>query len=137
MTSTYAGGCACGAARFAVVGEPADMNHCQCRQCQRASGTGHGSHLTFVDAGVERSGETGRWVLTGDLGTRKDRHFCRTCGMPVYITFPDMPDVFVVFPSSLDDPERFAPQFTMWTDAARTWDVTDPTIPAFEKLRPG
>ncbi|HEV7367466.1 GFA family protein [Arenibaculum sp.] len=136
MTKPYTGCCACGAARFEVVGQPVDMNHCQCRQCQRASGTGHGSHLTFVGASVSRTGDTGHWVATGDLGTRKSRHFCPTCGMPVYMTFPDMPDVFVVYASSLDDPEQFAPQFTMWTAAGRTWDPVDATIPSFEKLRP-
>jgi hypothetical protein len=29
------------------------MNDCQCRDCQRESGTGHLSHLTFPRLGVK------------------------------------------------------------------------------------
>lgn len=47
MTKTYAGGCACGAIRYETSSEPIFENHCQCRDCQKRSGTGHGSYLTF------------------------------------------------------------------------------------------
>lgn len=36
MTRMYTGGCACGAIRYEITGEPAVMVDCQCRQCQRA-----------------------------------------------------------------------------------------------------
>src|SRR6266849_4174413 len=48
MSEAYTGGCACGAIRYEISGEPMVMNHCQCRDCQRKSGTGHGSYLTFA-----------------------------------------------------------------------------------------
>lgn len=136
MTQPFTGGCACGAVRFTVRGEPVDMNHCQCRHCQRGSGTGHGSHLTFVGAEVALNGEATHWIAVGELGTRKSRAFCPTCGAPAYMTFPDMPDVFVAFAASLDEPQRFSPQFTMWTSEGQAWDGVDPTIPSFEKMRP-
>jgi hypothetical protein len=33
------------------------VRDCQCRDCQRESGTGHGSHLTFLREGVKLTGE--------------------------------------------------------------------------------
>ena len=47
MAKPYTGGCACGAIRYATGHAPVFQNHCQCRHCQRRSGTGHGSYLTF------------------------------------------------------------------------------------------
>ena len=47
MSEAYTGGCACGAIRYEISGEPMVSNDCQCRDCQRRSGTGHGSYLTF------------------------------------------------------------------------------------------
>jgi hypothetical protein len=41
MNTSYTGGCACGAIRYEINGEPVVMLDCQCRQCQRDSGTGH------------------------------------------------------------------------------------------------
>jgi hypothetical protein len=43
MTQPCTGGCACGAIRYATRHAPVFQNHCQCRDCQRRSGTGHGS----------------------------------------------------------------------------------------------
>ena len=85
MTQSYTGGCACGAIRYEVAGEPAVMNDCQCRVCQRESGTGHGSHVTFVGAPVNIAGEASFWETVGEGGTRKRRAFCPTCGNPVYL----------------------------------------------------
>jgi hypothetical protein len=46
MVQAYTGGCACGAIRFEIIAEPLFQNHCQCLDCQRTSGTGHGSYLS-------------------------------------------------------------------------------------------
>jgi hypothetical protein len=132
----YTGGCDCGAIRYTVVGEPMVMNDCQCRQCQRDSGTGRGSHLTFVGASVTVTGEASHWETVGEGGTRKRRAFCPTCGNPVYLSFPDMPDVFVAAAGSLDDPARYRPQLVMWTSAAQAWDRHDPALPSFDKMPP-
>lgn len=134
MTQPFSGGCACGRVRYEVVGQPVDQNHCQCRTCQRGSGTGHGSHLTFVGAQVSVSGEASEWIATGEQGVRKGRAFCPTCGSPTYMRFPDMPDVFVVFAAGLDDPSRFQPQHVLWASAAQDWDPLDPTLPRNEKM---
>jgi hypothetical protein len=136
MSEPYTGGCACGAIRYVVSAEPAMMNICQCRQCQRDSGTGHGSHLTFVGAPVEVTGEASFWDTVGEGGTRKIRAFCPTCGNPVYLTLPDMPDVFVASAASLDDPSRYQPQMVMWTAAGQAWDHPDPALLQFEKMPP-
>ena len=132
----YTGGCGCGAIRYRVDGEPAVMNDCRCRQCQRDSGTGHGSHLTFVGAAVEITGEASSWETVGEGGTRKHRAFCPTCGNPVYLSFPDMPEVFVASAASLDDPSRYRPQQTLWASAGHAWDHLDPALPWFDKMPP-
>ncbi len=82
MTDIYAGGCACGAVRYEIAGKPVFCNDCQCRDCQRESGTGHGSHLSFLRSGVKIGGEVGRWDMTADSGNIKTRYFCKTCGSP-------------------------------------------------------
>ena len=128
MTHSYRGGCACGALRYHVLGQPAAMVDCQCRQCQRESGTGHQSHMVFAAAEVEVSGEVSAWELTGDGGTVKRRAFCPACGSPVFMTFPGAPDIFILRPASLDDPQAYDPAMVTWTDAAQPWDRVDNTI---------
>ena len=137
MTETYTGGCACGAVRYEIEGEPIVMNDCQCRDCQRKSGTGHGSYLTFPRNGVKLEGEAARGDIVGDSGNVKTRAFCPTCGSPVYMTFAAMPDVFTVHAASLDDPRRYQPQMVTYSMRGHAWDHLDPTVPKFERMPPG
>jgi hypothetical protein len=136
MSEPYTGGCTCGAIRYKISAEPFAMLDCQCRQCQGESGTGHLSHLTFPRAAADIEGEAAQWGLVGDNGTKKTRAFCPTCGSPVYMTFPDMPDYLVVRAASLDDPSRYSPQMVVWTAASYAWDKVDPALPKFEKMPP-
>lgn len=135
MSKPYTGGCACGAIRYEIAAEPMAMSDCQCRQCQHDSGTGHQSHLTFRAAATVH-GKASHWTMVGDGGTRKTRGFCPTCGAPVYIAFPDMPEIFIVTPGSLDDPGRYQPQMVFWTAAGHAWDCHDPALRRFDKMPP-
>lgn len=136
MSKPYTGGCACGAIRYEISAEPIMMNDCQCRQCQHDSGTGHQSHLTFNGAPVKVQGEATHWNMVGEGGTVKSRAFCPTCGSPVYITFPDMPDLFIVSAASLDDPGRYKPQMVFWAAGGHAWDHLDPALPKFDRMPP-
>jgi hypothetical protein len=109
MVELFTGSCACEATRYEVAGEPLEMSHCQCRQCQRDSGTGHGSHLTFVVAPVTVTSEASRRTIVGETGTRKSCAFCAARGAPVYMTFPDMPAVFETSAASLDGSKHSLP----------------------------
>ena len=136
MVGSYTGGCACGALRYEVLGEPIAMLDCRCRQCQRESGAGHASHLTFQDAAVTVAGEASLWRMRGDQGVVKERAFCGACGCPTHMTFPEMPGFFVVRAASLDEPGRYQPQFVTWVSASQPWDALDPTLPTFDKMPP-
>lgn len=136
MSKSYTGGCACGTIRYEISGEPIVMNDCQCRQCQYDSGTGHQSHLTFKGASVKLDGNATHWGMVGDGGTRKTRGFCPRCGSPVYFSFPDMPDIFIVTAASLDDPSRYKPQMVFWASTGHAWDHLDPAVPKFDKMPP-
>ena len=134
---SYSGGCACGAIRYEISAEPMVMNDCQCRDCQRRSGTGHGSYLTFPRrADVKLQGEAKHWGIAGDSGNVKSHAFCPNCGTPVYLTFAAMPELFTIHAASLDDPARYQPQVTTYHMRAQTWDRVDPAVPAFDQMPP-
>ena len=135
MSDAYTGGCACGAIRYEISAEPIFSNDCQCRDCQRKSGTGHGSYLTFPDkAAVKLTGKATHWDLAGDSGKMKTRAFCPTCGSPVYLTSAAMPDFFTIHAASLDDPGRYQPRMVFYTVSGHAWDKLDPALPKFDRL---
>lgn len=134
MSEPYTGGCACGAVRYEIPGEPVLMHDCQCLDCQRESGTGHGSHLTFLRTGVKVEGEARHWVMVADSGNVKTRSFCPTCGSPVYLTSVNNPDFFSVRAASLDDPGRYKPQLVAYRTRGHAWDHLDPALPTFDEM---
>jgi hypothetical protein len=138
VSESYTGGCACGAIRYEISGEPLAMNDCQCRDCQRKSGTGHGSYLTFLrpSAEVKLRGQAALWDIVGDSGNVKTRGFCPTCGSPVHLTFAAMPELFTVHAASLDDPDRYKPQMVTYHVRGHAWDHLDPSVPTFDKMPP-
>jgi hypothetical protein len=137
MSEVYTGGCACGAIRYSIAAEPLAMTDCQCRDCQRKSGTGHGSYLTFAGRkNVTLDGRATHWDLKGDSGNVKTRAFCPTCGSPVYLTFAAMPDLFTVHAASLDDPARYQPQMVLYGVRGHAWDKVDPAVPTFDRMPP-
>lgn len=136
MSKSYIGGCACGAIRYEISGEPIFSNDCQCLDCQHESGTGHGSHLSFRREGVKLQGKATLWDMVADSGNVKTRAFCPTCGSPVYMTFAAMPDVFTVRAASLDDPGRYKPDAVTYGSRGHAWDYLDPALPKFDKMPP-
>ena len=138
MSDAYTGGCACGAVRYAIRDEPIFMNHCQCRDCQHRSGTGHGSYLTFPDRRhVTVEGQTTSWEVVADSGNVKTHAFCPTCGAPVHLTFKAMPALFTVHAASLDDPGRYRPQVVTYAERGHAWDHLDPALAKFDRMPPG
>jgi hypothetical protein len=137
MSKPYTGGCACGAIRYDISAEPMAMVDCQCRDCQRTSGTGHGSYLAFPSrAAVKLDGDAGQYDMVGDSGNVKTRGFCKVCGSPVYLTFSAMPDLFTIHAASLDDPGRYQPQVVTYAKSGHSWDRLDPALPIFETMPP-
>ena len=138
MSRLYTGGCACGAIRYETGSEPIFENHCQCLDCQKRSGTGHSSYLTFPRrAEVTISGEAKGWRVAGDSGNEKVHAFCPVCGSPVYLTFVAMPDLIAIHAASLDDPGRFRPQALTYSIRGHAWDAIDPSVQKFERMPPG
>ena len=134
MTGSYTGGCACGAIRYEMSSEPIFENHCQCIDCQKRSGAGHGSYLTFAErAEATVTGEAKIWRMQTDKGTEKLHAFCPTCGTPVYLAFVAMPDLTAVHAASLDDPGRFNPQAITYAIRGHAWDKMDPALQTFER----
>jgi hypothetical protein len=135
LSEPFTGGCACGAIRYEISGEPLVQFDCQCRDCQRMSGTGHGSYLAFPNKlNVRLNGKAQEWNIVADSGNVKTRGFCPTCGSPVHLTSAAMPDLFSVHAASLDDPGRYKPQLITYCTRGYVWDRVDSDLPQFDEM---
>ena len=67
----YAGACACGAVRYEIAAEPIRGFQCQCRDCQRDTGSGHASVMVFPRAAMSVTGPVTEDLRTADSGAGK------------------------------------------------------------------
>ena len=130
------GGCLCGAVRYEISADPMFAAHCHCRDCQKATGTGHVSVTCLPSPAVKVTGETRGYTVKGDSGLGYTRHFCPTCGSLVYGQADGMPGMINVTAGTLDDPSVFQPQFVIYTKSRPSWDRLDSGLPEFETMPP-
>ncbi len=103
--AVHAGGCQCGAVRYALYAEPDNPHVCHCRMCQKAFGN------YFAPLAGVRLGDFA-WIQ-GTPGVFKsseaaERGFCRDCGTPLFFRYVDKDRISLAL-GSLDDPSRVVP----------------------------
>jgi hypothetical protein len=137
LTTSFTGGCLCGAVRYVCSAEPAVAGHCHCEDCRRSSGSGHCSHLGAPERSFALTGEVTAYARSADSGNVITRFFCPTCGAPVYSLNSGMPGMAFIRASSLDDLEVFKPQMHVYVARAASWDKPRTDLPVFDTMPPG
>jgi len=128
MSVEFKGQCACGAIKYACEGAPNFSLICQCRQCQRITGSGHAAQFAIEASKTTIEGTVSTYELSSDSGNTVKSAFCGNCGSPMYKTTSGMPDSLVFHAATLDDPSIFSPQMAVFASAAQPWDHIDPAI---------
>jgi hypothetical protein len=110
------GGCQCGAVRYALAGEPAEVYVCHCRECQKQSASAFGISVSVPRSGLRLTRGTPRfWSRGTDTGKTLRCAFCPDCGSRVWHEGePDNP-VLSVKGGSLDDPVDLRDAVHIWT----------------------
>ncbi len=135
-TSSFTGGCACGAIRYECSSEPVLAFNCHCLDCQKASGSAYASCLIVPSADFALTGEPKYYTVTANNGLPIGRGFCPECGSHVLAKLPYKPRIVILHASSLDDPSRHRPAVDIFASRAQPWDHMDPELPKFPELPP-
>lgn len=128
------GGCLCGAIRYRLDGPIRFVSQCCCKDCQKATGTGHTTIIGIDKSQLRVEGTPKTFTNSGESGGDVTRHFCGNCGGRLYTSGTLPGDVIMVQAGSLDDPNRIEPQSVIYTKDATRWDRFDPALPAFEGM---
>jgi len=130
------GGCLCEGVRYEISGSPAFVTQCCCKDCQKATGTGHTTIIGIHRDQLVLSGTVRSFTNVGDTGGSVTRHFCGTCGGRIF-TSGTLPGVMIMVQAgSLDDPSQVVPTSVIYTKDAASWDIFDPALPTFPAMQP-
>ena len=136
MSGNLVGGCLCGKMRYTIEGDPMFVSQCCCKDCQKATGTGHTTIIGIHKDQLKLEGEPATYTNTGDTGGKVTRHFCGTCGGRLYTSGDAPGDHIMVQAGSLDDPGQVSPENCIYVKDRVSWDMLDESLPHFPGLPP-
>ena len=123
------GGCLCRAVRYTLTERPVGARQCWCRLCQYLAAGSATTNIIVPRAALSLEGALGDYRSVADSGNVMHRHFCPTCGTPVGGYAEVREHLYVLRVGTLDDPDLYPPQGTIWTEAAPAWAIIDPDRP--------
>jgi hypothetical protein len=130
------GGCLCGAVRFTYDGAIGPAGYCHCADCRRCTGGAYTLSVRLLTSGFEvHCGSLGRYTKTGESGMPLTRHFCSTCGSPIYTSSEHRPEFIHVKAGVLDDPSVVQPAHETWTRSRVVWAKIPSGITSYERGR--
>lgn len=131
------GGCLCGAIRYSCDADPLMQAICNCRNCQRQSGSAF-SVIVAVPKGalVFEGMQPAVYRVRGDSGLPVLRKFCPNCGSPLLSEVAATPDMDWIKAGTLDDTSWLQPQLNLWCDSAQPWVRMSEELPRIPRNPP-
>ena len=132
VTMERAGGCRCGAIRFAVMGEPQHVALCHCRDCRHNAGAPMVAWATFVEGAFRLV--AGAPVEYNPARTVQ-RSFCGTCGTGLFYRNPEfLPGLIDIQAAVFDEPETLAPDMHIQFAERLPWMDDAHALPKHERF---
>src|SRR5262245_41203763 len=108
--TTRQGGCACGALRHAVKGEPTAVGICHCTTCRKETGS---AFMVYADW------PHGAFEATGEVRAFEGWSFCPTCGSRLYSVGEGHVEIKI---GTLDEaPTDLVPREQIWIKRREAW----------------
>ena len=117
------GGCLCGSIRYTILQQPILAYTCNCRFCQKDTGTAYRSALAILNEHVELIGKdfSVYTYKSVEHGRELYKNFCPDCGTTISLKTERFPERQVIMIGTLDDPSQIELSTHMFADEAFDW----------------
>ena len=115
-----AGGCQCGAVRYALAAPPVVFYVCHCTECQKQSSSGFGESMRVRRADLSVTGELAQYRRASASGTVTG-DFCPKCGTRLFHRRASYAGTLNIKAGTLDDTRWLKPAGHIWTQSRQPW----------------
>ena len=132
----YHGACLCGEVRVEVSGPISSIIHCHCTLCRKSSGTAFATNgfVQTSDFNVVKGTEN---LSVFAFKPGRLRHFCRTCGSPVYSSNEQDPARIRVRLGIIASDIAERPVSHNFYSSRANWEDLDAELPRYDSFEPG
>ena len=89
-----------------------------------------------AEQAVSITGKLTSYTKPGGSGQPFTRRFCPVCGSRIAGVGPALPGMVLITASTLDDPEKFVSQMSVFASRAPSWDRPPADTPSFAEMPP-
>lgn len=136
----YQGSCLCGAVKYQITGTIDSIIHCHCSLCRKSSGTAYATNGFVNTADFEiTQGQDNTTAFEFKPG--RARHFCTTCGSPIYSSNSDDPSRIRIRAGLIESDIEERPIAHIFADSKANWDLLPQQaeaaqVPAYSEFEP-
>ena len=127
--------CHCGQLRLIASGEPERVGICNCRACQRRTGSAVPTNAYYLRINVQIDGQTKRFERVADSGRKVCCHFCPDCGSTVYWEGDIYPTIYGIAVGAFADSSFPAPTFSIFEELMQPWPQMDSIADHYQRGR--
>jgi hypothetical protein len=132
-----AGSCLCGAVAYTTDAAPVMAAVCHCTHCQKQSGGAFSVNVAIPKGSLQfTAGRTAVFEDKGSSGLPVYRHFCSSCGSPIFSDVTATPQLDWLKAGTLDDASWVKPVANIWCQSAQGWVAYPEDVPRFAQNPP-
>ena len=125
----------CGKVEIIIKGEISDIIHCHCSLCRKNSGTAFATNGFINSADFEITSGKGN-LSTFSFKPGRNRHFCTSCGSPVYSSNEQDPGRYRIRLGILDTDIIERPISHNFVSSKANWEELDVQLPRYDSFEP-
>lgn len=122
------GSCLCGQIKFEIAGDVVMSRYCHCSNCRKFSGTAQAA-WGLAQASEFTHSATSTNIGYFDTGTGSRRHFCLSCGSPLWFEPKDLPALVGIALGAIDEGNPTPPEMHVWTQSSPAWEEIADALP--------
>ena len=113
------GSCACGSIAYRLNSEIRNVVNCHCNMCRKHNGSAFSTYVALPFEAFE--------IIKGEDKLEKYRvhsgqkHFCSSCGTPMYNLNGKYPGACMVYFGTLEDSNEITPRINVWCESKLSW----------------
>ncbi len=124
--------CQCGGLSISASADPDFVIACNCKACQKRTGSPFGAGAYFKRSDLTASGAHKEWVRSSAEGNSVDNHFCPECGTTLFWGAGMRPGYLGVALGAFDTP-MLRPNRVVWAEEQHDWVTFPDDWDIFEK----
>lgn len=120
MSTEFTGSCACGNVHFEVTAQPEAVFNCHCTVCRKMNGAAFSTYAVFPkDQVVVTEGK--EEVQAAEVGQNGIKHFCKSCGSPLYGHHKQQEGISLVLIGAIDTGGEIVPTANAFCRSKLSW----------------